>query len=183
MGTPGHEIMTPEEMDEMNLVTLDNRLYSKDADGNQQISAILTAVTEKVVDRPKKIRLNDLPTVEAVTKDYIKSCLKTGVIPSKQGHARAMGVTRQCVTQYMSRNDNPTTEYLSAVYDSFAEALQMASMTGRVHPIVSIFVLKSIYGYVEHEPEILPSGGLIHEDISEDELRERIMNTVILDEE
>lgn len=152
---PSHEIMNSEEMDAMNgQILLDNRLYSKGADGTEQVRAILSEITGDLIETPQKIRLGDTAAVEATTRAYVSSCVRSGVLPSRQGHARSMGVSRQGVSKFMRQHpEHETTAYLEIVYDAFAEALSMASLTGRVHPIVGIFVLKAIYGWRDGLPE------------------------------
>ena len=154
--------MTREELDNMNsLVTMDNRLYDRDGDPNHQVSAIVEAVTKDTAQKIEKTNLRDLNSVVIVTKEYLKSCLQTGILPSKSGHARALGYSRQAINRFLASHDehNETAEYLRILYDSFAETLEMASLTNRVHPILSIFILKSIYGRIEHEetPEEKPN--------------------------
>lgn len=167
-----HEIMTPAQMDEMNeQLMLDNRLYSKGADGTEQVRSILTEITGDLMDKPKKIKLYDTALVEQVTKEYIASCVRSGILPSRQGHARAMGVSRRSVTSYMTENpDHPSTQYLEIVYDAFSEALSMASLTGRVHPIVSIFIQKAIYGWRDNDPVEQPENDPLGTAKTNDEL-------------
>lgn len=162
-------------MDEMNNdLVLDNRLYSKEADSTEQVRSILTNITGDLIDRPQKIKLYDTALVESVTKDYLMSCVKSGIIPSRQGHARAMGCSRQAVGEYMRRNPNhETTQYLEILYDSFSEALTMASLTGKVHPIVSIFVLKAIYGWRDNEQQESPDNDPLGSAKSNEELWKR----------
>ena len=59
-----------------------------------------------------------------------------------------MGLTRSGVDWYIHHHsEDPSAEYLSMVFDSYAEALSASSLAGATHPIVGIFLLKSVSGY------------------------------------
>jgi len=155
MGLPKNEIMTVEQMDAMNYEILDNsRLYSKDTDNSEKVSMSVNAITQQLIDAPmKKISLNDYNTVRAVTVEYMKSCSRTGIIPSKTGLSRALGITRAAADAFIKRNPgSDTARFLSMAFDAFAEMLSANSLAGSVHPIVSIFLQKALYGYRDNEP-------------------------------
>ena len=156
--SPKNEIMTAQQMDEMNLEILNNnRLYDKDISNSEKISVTVGEISKQLMDAGKrKISLRDSETVRAVTEEYLKSCMRSGLIPSKMGLARALGVTRASVDSFIKRNPNSeTAQFLQLAYDAFAEMLSINSLSGSVHPIVSIFLQKALYGFRENteQPE------------------------------
>ena len=53
--------------------------------------------------------------------------------------------------------NHPTTDFLMVLFDAFAEAMSQASLSGSVHPIVSIFLQKALYGVRENDPIAQPT--------------------------
>ena len=161
-GRSKNEIMSPEEM--RLTETRRGRLYSQTADHGMVVSAIVSNLAEELAKKPQKINLKDAGMVEEIAIAYTDACAKAGTMPNKTGLCRAMGVTRQGVDWFLKHNaDEPSAEYLTVVFDAYAEALSAASLAGAVHPIVSIFLLKAISGYrdtvsIEPAPAIDPLG-------------------------
>ena len=153
---PAHEVLSDEEMDKMNsLIIMDNNLYDKSADSGPQVVSIIQDITSNLAEPPKKIRLSDLTSVVTITKRYVSSCLRSGVIPSKSGLSRSLGFSRAGLNKFMAKNpESESTEYLQMVFDAFAEVLEMAALTGKTQPILSIFILKAVYNYSEQPEEI-----------------------------
>ena len=145
-GKPNNEIMTPDEMQLAE--SRDGRLYSQTADHGMVVSAIVSSLANELANLPQKIDLRDTQKVGSVVVAYTDACARAGTIPSKTGVCRAMGLTRAGVDWFMHHHpDEPTAELLTLVFDSYAEALNNASLAAAVHPIVSIFLSKAIYNY------------------------------------
>lgn len=151
--------------DEMRLTeSRRGRLYSQTADHGMVVSSIVSNLAAELAAMPQKINLKDLEMVRNVAVAYTAACAENGTIANKTGLCRAMGVTRQGVDWFLSHNPSePSAEYLTMVFEAFAEALSAASLAGAVHPIVSIFLLKAISGYrdtvsIEPAPERDPLG-------------------------
>ena len=153
MGKPKGNIQTDSEMDESNALIVQNHLYGKDLDASEKVSAIVSAISENLIDIPKQIRLSDTEQVKSVTKRYLRSCYRTGVIPSKTGLARACGCTRNGLDKFVREHPgHATSEYLQICFEAFAEMLSMSSLTGGNHAIVGIFLLKAMYGFKDNLP-------------------------------
>lgn len=145
-GKPKNEIMTPDEM--RGVEARAGRLYSQTADHGMVVSAIVSNLAAELAEMPQKINLKDLEMVRKVAVSYTAACAESGTIANKTGLCRAMGISRQAVDWFMKHNPGePSAEYLTMVFDAYAEALSAASLAGAVHPIVSIFLLKAISGY------------------------------------
>lgn len=152
-------------MEKMALETRNNsRLYSRTADGGEVVQTLLTNLAGELANLPKKINIRDPHMVETVAIAYVNACAKSGAICSKIGLCRAMGMSRQSVDYFMNHHgDEPSAELLRIIFDSFAEMLNGAALANSVHPIVSIFLSKAIYGYrdtvsIETEPKHDPLG-------------------------
>ena len=156
MGRPAkNEIMNPAEMDDMNLEILNHsRLYDKDTSNSEKIAVTVDTITDQLLKAPKRIELGDVETVRGVTVEYLRSCSRVGLIPSKIGLARSLGCTRAAVDKYIQAHpDSPTADFLGLAFDAFGEMLTTNSLNGCVHPIVSIFLSKCLYHYVEQKSD------------------------------
>lgn len=146
---PRAEIMTLEQMNAMNREYANSRLYDKNSGNAEKVSEAVGAITEQIMTAPHgRIQLNDTETVKATAFQYITSCQRAGIIPSKIGLSRALGVTRRSLDTYVVRNpESDTGVFLSMLFDSFAEMLSMSTMTGATREIFGIFLLKAIYNF------------------------------------
>ena len=144
---PKNAIMSYSEMIEANEVRASSRMFSKDTDNGEKISALVNNTRKDLAAMPERISLGDTATVRTVTELYLMSCDEVGVLPSKIGLCRAYGCSRQAVVDYMNNNPrHSTTEYLSIVFDAFNELLSNAALAGSVHPVYAIFLGKAVYG-------------------------------------
>ena len=75
----------------------------------------------------------------------------------------------------MRRNpDHPSSEFLLVTFDAFSEMMSMASLTGSIQPIVSIFLQKALYNVHENEPEEPIAPDVLGIGTNTDELAEEI---------
>lgn len=146
-------MMSQEEIDAMNDEVKQTRLYQygKQANSAQALSRmgeIVSNIGQELQDAAERtIDLNDMDMVQEQTQSYINSCAERGLIPSKAGLSRALGLTRQAADVYIRAHpQSKTAHYLSLVFDAFSEALSLAGLYGQAHPIVCLFLLKSIHG-------------------------------------
>ena len=147
---PGHNIMSLEEMLSMEREKTETRLYSKDEDADAKIRKLIAQATTELANLPEKVDIRDTEQVKSIVKAYMLSCYEAGSVPSKTGTCRAMGLSRQAIDAFMSKNINhPSTEFLRVVFDSLAEILSSAALTNSTNMVLSIFLLKSIFGYKE----------------------------------
>ena len=154
---PKNEIMTINEMDDMNYEILSHsRLYDRDTSASEKVAVTVGAITQQLIDFPaERISLRDANTVKATTYNYLKSCERIGIIPSKIGLSRALGISRTAIDAFVRRNpDSETGRFLSMAFDAFAEMLSANSLSGSVHPIVSIFLQKALYGFRDNSAVI-----------------------------
>ncbi len=145
-GKPKYEIMTPEEM--RTTETRAGRLYSQTADRGLVVAEIVNNLAAELAQKPRKIDLKDADLIRDIAVAYTDACARNGTLPSKSGLCRAMGVSRQAVDWFMlHHSDEPSAEVLRIIFDSFADALNAASLAAAVHPVVGIFLSKALYSY------------------------------------
>ena len=174
---PAHEILSYSDMVEMNEAKRLTRLYSKTEDASERVSALIANAAAELDNLPSRISLRDTQTVKAVTRQYLLACEQTGVLPSKMGLARAFGVSRQAIDNFISRNgEHDTTEFLRICFDTFAELLSNSALIGGVHPIMAIFVEKAVFGWKEQNVVEISTPNPLGESISQDELAARYGN-------
>ena len=147
---PAHDIMTFPEMLEAEKARAETRLYSKTEDVQAKIQAMIGQTVLDIVNLPQKISLNDTETVRTVTKNYLLASYSNATIPSKAALCRGFGVSIRAVDDFMSRNpDHETSQFLRLVFDSFADLLANSALVGGTNMVMSIFLLKSIFGFKE----------------------------------
>lgn len=145
------EIMSPEQMREMTAEKrATSKLYSKTTDNGEVVSVLTANLAADLAHLPQKIDLTDTGMVTAVAIDYVKACCETGTIPSKSGYCRACGISRQSLDYFLNHHgDEPSAEKIRLILDGFAELLNNAALANACHPVMSIFLSKALYGYVE----------------------------------
>ena len=151
---PAHLPMTDEEIESYNSeLAVNSRLYNKDASAMEKAGIIVETIGASLAETPKKISLSDVDMVKVITKKYIDSCSRTGLIPSITGLARSLGYNRRSLYKYISEHPrDESSQFLQMAADAFAEMLSNSSLQGGNHPIVGIFLLKCLYGYRDNQP-------------------------------
>ena len=146
---PKHDIMHPAVIQAKAIETRSNsRLYSKETDNGEIVSSLVANLAAELAHTPKKINLRDEHMITEVAVTYVDACAKAGIIPSKIGLCRAMGISRQAVDHYMSHHsEEDSAEKLRIIFDSFAEMLNTAALTGACREITAIFLAKALYQY------------------------------------
>lgn len=165
---PRAEIMTLQQMDVMNQEFGNSRLYDKSSGNAEKVAEAVSAITKQIMAAPQeRIRLSDANAVKATAFQYLASCQKIGICPSKIGLARAFGLTRRSLDTFAIRNpESETGIFLSMLFDAFAEILTLTTMTGATREIFGIFLLKAVYSFRDaadiespaaYDPERKPS--------------------------
>ena len=109
---------------------------------------------KNVIANGGRVRLDDTPTVQAITWNYLDVCSQNGMIPTMTGLSMAIGCTINAVDDHMRRHpDSETTAWIRFVKNIFAEILAQSMLAGKTVPIPSIFVLKSRYNWRDDQPE------------------------------
>ena len=184
MVTGKHDALTPREMDVMNAETLqDNHLYAANSQERQDaIRNLVAIVGADTLQQREKVNLRNCAQVRKVAADYIQSCAKIGIVPSKSGLARSLGYSRSRLWAFCREHgETETAEFLSILYDAFSEIIDLAGSGGSLHPIYSIFVQKAQYQMRDNEPIETPSKSGVDYDLDAEDLRRRIMENVIID--
>ena len=187
MKTGKHNALTPAQMDAMNSDILKgNHLYAEGDKGRTEaLMNIVSVISQDVLKERERVNLRDTEAVRRIAQSYLDSCKRTGLLPSKSGLARALGYSRQGVWSFMHENYNHrTTEFLSILYDAFAEAIDVAALGGSAHPIYSIFIQKAQYEARDNTPvQPLQKRDPLGPRLDEEELRRRIQSYIDLEED
>ena len=98
-------------------------------------------------DNVDKIDMSDVNMVKETSKCYLKACANSATLPTMAGFARACGVNRGTLYHWMNkRNDTETGQWIRTLQGLFSDALAESALRNDTNPIVSIFLLKSLYG-------------------------------------
>lgn len=159
--------MTDEQMDEYNLTVVQRSpLYSRDTDSGEKVSSVVQGVLSVVSDAAemamnpeKRMKLSDTKLVCETMERYLKSCVRDGAMPTISGFSSVSGLgDYHAFSRFFSRKpEHPTTYFLKTMFEKFADAEVQAGQGGAVHPIFSIFILKSMYGFRENEQIAQPA--------------------------
>ena len=140
---PANPPMDYQEMLSMNRDRQAGRLHTGDSSA---VVSTLIKNAAKELSSMGRISLNDTATIRQKTFEYLDACKETGVVPAKTGLARAFGVSRQAIDDFMKRNPtHETSLFLDVVLDAFVEVLTNSALYGGTNIIMSIFLSKAIY--------------------------------------
>lgn len=129
---------------------VNSKIYSKTADDGLVVQNIVSQLAAELVDIPKKADLRDTEQIRMICISYMAMCSEAGVLPTKQGLARAMGMTRRNLDYFCSSHaDHPTAQMLEVMFDGFAEALNTAALAKAVDNVTSIFLSKALFQYID----------------------------------
>ena len=126
-----------------------------------QLSKMINSFSSELITAgaKEKISLGDLRAVKEQTILYLGSCAKTATIPSIAGLARALGMTRRAIYDYINRNEyTGSAIWLEQCKDLFSDMLSNAALRGCCNPVVAIFLQKAQFGLRETSTlEIAPA--------------------------
>lgn len=171
---PGHSIMSMEQMLAMERERTETRLYDRNEDGDAKIRKLIAQTTTELANLPEKIDIRNVEAVKSVVKAYMLSCYNAGSVPSKSGTCRAMGLSRQAVDSFLSKNSNhPSAEFLRVTFDAEAELLSHAALSNSTNMVLSIFLLKAVFGYKETYVLEAPVDNSYVEELTPDQIAEK----------
>lgn len=125
---------------------LNNRIYSKTADSGMVVAAITAELAAELANLPIKADLKDTEQIRRVVVAYVGACSQAGLLPSKLGLARALGMSSRNLDKFCENHpQHETAEFLELVFDSFSDALSTAALSGATAQVYSIFIGKSLY--------------------------------------
>lgn len=151
----------------------------------QNAVAAQRAVLQAAYSRGR-VDLNNVQEVQAQAMEFMEACESAGVFPTMLSFSAALGISRQRLYAYIAENPHSaTTEYLDQLRSSWAAIIAQMSLTRQADAATSIFLLKNsgqgLTDRLQVEPvqqEYGPLGPLA----DPEELRKRIMESVVLDD-
>ena len=101
---------------------------------------------------------NVLDIVKTHCEEYRKLCSEYGILPSWEGIALALGITRQKCTQWLNgttqwAKDAGVTEYLQKEWSWINNILVTSMQQGRIDKITGIFLAKNNFLYTNEDPK------------------------------
>lgn len=122
---------------------------------NALVSATITAQADALRKNPERTNLHNFQRVVSIADGYMSACAGIGLLPSIEGLAANLGVSRRWVYSFIERNpDSQTARYLDRLRLSWA-AMRMALVErGVLEPGGALFILKnSRLGMSDHPEE------------------------------
>ena len=165
------------DMIELEKTRSGTRLYDRNEDNDLKIKKLIAQTTTELVNMPEKVDMNQTELVKRIVKAYLLACYEAGSVPSKLGMCRAMGISRQGAEQFLQRHpDHATSQFLEVVFDGLADILSNAALTNSVNMVLSIFLLKSIFGFKESVVLETPATNPLGPEITPEEIASRYTN-------
>lgn len=96
-----------------------------------------------------KINMDDIVAVRSVVGVYLETCADSATLPTMAGIATILGYTRPGLYLYMAKHDTESSKFLHQVHDKLADIIAENSLKNNLNSIVSIFLLKALFGYRE----------------------------------
>lgn len=133
----------------------------------------LSVLIERMNDQRKLSRVATAEEVEQRVSEYFDACIQNSVRPGVEGMALALGTTRQTLLNWQNEG-NQKGEIITRAKQMLAALLESWSMTGKINPVTSIFLLKNHFGYADKtEVEVAPRNTL-GVNMTPDEIAKRI---------
>lgn len=151
----------------------------------QSVSEIVSSSLDMLMKAENKIDLSSLDELKEATSQYLKRCIKIGVLPTFQGLSAACGVSRRYLYKFLQEHEGtPSANYLERLRSSFSQQRLEATDRGDAKEVLTIFLLKnSEQGYrdkVEIEP-VQPQNPM--SDLDAVAARERLIAAIPDDDE
>lgn len=152
---PGKNLpMTGPAMVEAELSRKGNRMYR--AESSEFVDGQLTALVDDMADQLEQVSemtpvsLSDTERVREITLAYVRACAAASTLPSMTGLSRSLGMSRAAIYDCINRQSpRAAADWFALCREGFAELLETGSLRNNTNPVVSIFLLKSAYGYRE----------------------------------
>ncbi len=150
---PKNNMLSVQEIDKMNdAVKVKHFQYGRMANDAQTLDRMSSIVADIGVELREadanKVDLSNTQAVKLQTERYVNSCSEKGIVPSKMGLARSLGITRQGLDFYCkSHPQSPSALFLEITFDAFSEILSLASLSGSVNPVYAIFIAKALFSW------------------------------------
>lgn len=134
-------------------------------DANQTQLAKATTISEIVAGTSKllekcsvRTNLYDTAVVKQVASEYLNSCSDIGVIPSMEGLAASLGVSRRWLYQFLTDHSDEESAKFLEQFRTTSTAIRIAAADrGAADATISIFLLlNSSMGYTnDHRIELV----------------------------
>lgn len=132
----------------------------------------------------KRVHLNDTDALVATASKYIESCATAGMIPSFQGLATALGLSRNALYKFLQQNpDTPSGIFLEKCRTAFTATRQSAVDRGAAAESLTIFLLKNSNQGFTDRIEITPAEPTNPlKNLDEEAARQRIMAAIPMED-
>lgn len=140
------------------------------------------------------LALNDMPDIDTHNAeqvrqrciDYYSLCAQYDMKPGMAGLGLALGVTRKTLWCWVNKVDSASlpedvrhivTKAVAILNVQIEDYMQ----NGKINPASGIFLMKNNYGYVDEVKQVVEHKQLLTPETSEDELRKKYAESMIID--
>ena len=127
------------------------------------------------------VDISDPKQVEERMLWYFNSCIEDDVRPTVSGICRSLGIDRRTFYQWGQgtyRADSHQ-DLIKKAYDSMQEMWEDQMVTGKVNPVVGIFLGKNHFGFKDQQDVVLTPKNPLGDMRNEQEIRERYVESVV----
>lgn len=127
------------------------------------------------------VDISDPKQVEERLLWYFNSCVEDDVRPTVSGICRSLGIDRRTFYQWGQGETRSSTHtpLIKKAYDSMQEMWEDQMVTGKVNPVVGIFLGKNHFGFKDQQDVVLTPKNPLGDMRNEQEIRERYVESVV----
>lgn len=144
----------------------------------------------KFFDMPK-VDLHDPEAVRERLGEYFQIYAEADLKPTVAGMASALGVNRQRLWEIKTgaavggttKQSLPpeTLDFIKKAYDILEMSMENYASSGKVNPVISIFMMKNHFGYQDKTEYVLTPNQQQPSDYDPDDIRKRYLSDSVVD--
>lgn len=124
-----------------------SKLYASQPQGSREsISEIISSMNLTFLPTTEKVHADNLEKIYTCASSYITHCATYGNLPTMQGLAGWLGITRKTLYDWLKDYNRPkTVELLERIRDFIADVSTQAATKGKVNTVAWIFYAKNYF--------------------------------------
>ena len=131
--------------------------------------------------RPQ-VKKNDLEAIRERTMEYIQNRIQERRLPTVEGWAVSMGITRDRLYDWLNDQKVPEVySFLRQVHEAFSDMHASAAMNNVTNPVAWIFYSKNRFGFMDKTELSIEPGNTHHmgEDVTPEQLEEKYADVIV----
>lgn len=125
----------------------ESRLYKTNVPNSRKgLSEIIAATELTYMSDFERVHPEELDKIKDRTTAYLAHCERFGNLPTMQGYAGWLGISRKSLYEWLSNGKGPqTVDLLERIRDLFVDISTQAASSGKINPVTWIFYSKNYF--------------------------------------